>query len=160
MHTPSEEPQPPSKHKVTIWTILVPIGAVLLLIMLGVGTAKSCLVSGDCGSSSDDAASANELANDLKQGARAKVRPGDSIGTVAQRFNLTQDELKACNPLVDPQTLQPGQFLVVSAIDCDGADLAPVGANPDPLAGELGGADGADNATAKADPSVDAAKEE
>ena len=84
------------------------------IVVFFVALGNSCLSDG-C-RKSDDKEDADKPANDLKAGAKAKVQPGDSVGSIAARFNLTMDEIKACNPTVDPQTIQPGQFLIVSEI--------------------------------------------
>lgn len=119
---------------------------------------KECADAKDTGS---ETAAEGDDRNDVPRGGKAKVKAGDSLGSIATRFKLTEEELKACNPLVDPQTLQPDTFLLVSAVDCEDADKAETGANPDPLAGDTtAGADDAaapdptKNGTAAADPTV------
>lgn len=42
-----------------------------------------------------------------------RVRNGDTLGAVAQRFNTTVDDLRALNPGVDPNALRIGQRLRV-----------------------------------------------
>jgi LysM repeat protein len=152
-------PRPP-RRRVSIWTIIAPAGALALFIIFFIALSNSCLSSG-CHKSSDDSKDSNAPANDLPAGALAKVRPGDSMGSIADRYNLKLDDLKACNPTIDPVAIQPGQRLKVSAATCEGKDLAAVGANPDPLAGETSAsnnptkqADGSTNGTAAADPSA------
>lgn len=120
---------------------------------------KSCILrecAGASGAEAEQAGASQDERNDLPRGARAKVKPGDSMGSIAERWDLTEEELKACNPKVDPQTLQPGRYLFVSAIDCEEADKAETGANPDPLAGDTtAGAEASqNNGTAAADPSA------
>lgn len=147
------EPRGP-RRRITFWTIVAPIGAVALFVVFFIALGNSCLSDG-C-AKADDKVDEDKPANDLKAGAKAKIRPGDSLASIADRFGLTVDELKSCNPAVDPQTIQPGQFLVVSAVTCEGSDLAAAGANPDPLAGETSAAapKPKPNATAAADPSL------
>lgn len=147
------EPRRP-RRRITFWTIVAPVGAVALFVVFFVSLGNSCLSDG-C-TNDDDKTDDDKPANDLKVGAKAKVRPGDSVASIADRFGLSTDELKACNPTVDPQTIQPGQYLIVSAATCEGSDLAATGANPDPLAGETSAAapKPKPNATAAADPSL------
>ena len=162
------DPARPRRPRYTVWSLLAPVGAIVLFILMFSAVGDSCIAKHDCDSSkSSTADAANKLANDLKSKAKAKVKPGDSIGAIAARFNLTQADLIACNPTIDPQSLQPGVRLNVAAVDCEGQDLAPAGANPDPLAGDTTAAkptkttpkvDPTKNGTAAADPSVDAAK--
>ena len=40
-----------------------------------------------------------------------RVRPGDTLGVVAERFDTTLDDLVALNPQVDPNALNIGQRL-------------------------------------------------
>ncbi len=39
------------------------------------------------------------------------VQPGDSLSTIADSANLSEERILELNPDVDPQTLQPGQTL-------------------------------------------------
>lgn len=41
------------------------------------------------------------------------VRSGDTLGTIADRFGTTVDQLLALNPGIDPRTLRVGQSLRV-----------------------------------------------
>lgn len=41
------------------------------------------------------------------------VKPGDTLGTIAQRFSLTVDEIMAANGLTDPNVLKVGQSLII-----------------------------------------------
>lgn len=148
-----------TRRRWSVWTIIAPAAAIILWISFFSALGKSCVFK-ECADARDTGAeSKNEgdVQNDLPRGAKAKVKEGDSLGSIAARFDLTEEELKACNPLVDPQALQPNNYLVVSAIDCEEADKAETGANPDPLAGDTtAGADASvENGTAAADPSVD-----
>jgi len=40
-----------------------------------------------------------------------RVRPGDTLGVVAERFKTTLDDLVALNPQIDPNALEIGQRL-------------------------------------------------
>ena len=158
---------PKRRRRFTVWTLLAPAAAIILWVSFFSALGQSCVFK-EC--SDDKEASAETAAgaakNDLAQGTKAKIKDGDTLGAIAQRFNLSEEELKACNPLVDPQALRAGQYLTVSAIDCQDADKADAGANPDPLAGatttgasQAGAPDPTENGTAAADPSVDAQSE-
>lgn len=152
------------RRRYTVWTLLAPAAVVALWIAFAMSFGSSCVFDGSCSSGSDDADAAEEAdaRNDVQRGGKTKVKAGDSLGSIAARFELTEEELKACNPRVDPQSLQPDTYLVVSAINCEEADKADVGANPDPLAGDtaagsdLSAPDPANNGTAAADPSASA----
>lgn len=41
------------------------------------------------------------------------IQSGDTLGTIAGKYNTTVDELMTLNPGVDPSTLQPGQRIRV-----------------------------------------------
>ena len=155
----SYAPAPRPRRRLSPWTIIAPAAAIVLWISFFSALGKSCVFK-ECADAKDNGSENQtedgDARNDLPRGAKAKVKEGDSLGGIAARFDLSEDELKACNPLVDPQTLQPGNYLVVSAIDCEEADKAETGANPDPLAGETSQAEDAavNNGTAAADPTA------
>lgn len=44
------------------------------------------------------------------------VQPGDTLSDLAARFATTIDELVAANGLTDPNTLQPGQTLIIPSL--------------------------------------------
>jgi LysM repeat protein len=154
--TPGNRP----RRSYSIWSVMAPIGALVLFIAVFQAAGNSCLLK-ECADNRDDAAETAGPANDLKSGAKAKVKAGDTLGSLAERFKLSQEELVACNPDVDAQTLQPNTWLNVSAVDCEGQDKAAAGANPDPLAGETSATPNPtsknapeNNGTAAADPSA------
>ena len=45
------------------------------------------------------------------------VQAGDTLSYIASRFNVTLDELEAANPNIDPNTLAPGQELVIPGLE-------------------------------------------
>lgn len=150
---------PRRRRRFSAWTVIAPAAAIILWVSFFSALGKSCIFkecAGEKDKGSETASDGSDKRNKLPRDARAKVKSGDTLGTLAARFDLTEEELKACNPLVDPQSLQPGQFLVVSAINCEDADKAAAGANPDPLAGDLSTSapNPAENGTAAADPSA------
>ena len=54
------------------------------------------------------------------------VEPGDLLGTVAQRFGLTLDELLAANPqITDPNTIQVGDVVTIPEASDAAAPEAP-----------------------------------
>lgn len=165
---PQRGPNGPRRRTYSIWTLLAPAAVVVLWIAFFMALGDSCVFK-DCGKDTGEAKAADanvDPENDLPQNARAKVKNGDTLGKIADKYKLSEDELKACNPDVDPQALQPGAYLFVAGSRCEGADLAKAGANPDPLAGDTaagatGGAakdpstvDPTANGTAAADPST------
>jgi hypothetical protein len=89
--------------------LLAPAAAILLWVSFFSALGKSCVFK-ECVEPKDTgtatAAEANgDERNDLDQGARYKVKLNDSLGAIAARYELTEEELKACNPLVDPQSI-------------------------------------------------------
>jgi LysM repeat protein len=159
----SYQPATARRRRYSVWTILAPACAIILWVSFFTALGKSCVFK-DCAdakdTSSQTAAEANgDKQNDQPRGATRMVREGDTLGKFAKLYDLTEEELKACNPLIDPQALQPGTRIKVSAIDCEDADKAAVGANPDPLAGDttgVGATTPPENGTAAADPSAQA----
>ncbi|MBC7460584.1 MAG: LysM peptidoglycan-binding domain-containing protein [Thermoleophilia bacterium] len=167
-HSATDErrtPGPRRRRRFSIWTVLAPAGAIVLFVLLISSVQNSCIARGTCTKSKDSNGASGKPANDVKAGAKAKVVQGQSMGSIAAKYNLSVAELQACNPLIDAQTLQPGQRLNVSAIDCEGQDLAKAGANPDPLADDTAAVDAkgakttptpdpTKNGTAAADPTA------
>jgi LysM repeat protein len=160
--------QPPRRRRrFSVWTLLAPAAAIILWVSFFTALGSSCIFK-DCtdkAGSSESGDESGDARNDLARGTKSKVKDGDTLGDIAKKFDLTEDELKACNPLVDPQALRPGAFLTVSAIDCEEADKAEAGANPDPLAGDTTAGAGtapnpAENGTAAADPSAQASADD
>lgn len=163
MNAPHHETQkgsystPPKKpRRFSVWTLLAPAAVVILWISFFSALNQSCILK-EC-PKKDTSTKTNDTEdkrNDLPQGTKTKVKAGDTIGSIAAKFHLTEEELKACNSKADPQTLQPGQYLTVSAVDCEEADRAKTGANPDPLSGDTTtGAKAPPNGTAATDPSA------
>ncbi len=149
---------PKRRRRFTVWTLLAPAAAIILWVSFFSALGKSCVFK-ECSDkdTGSETASSTAAKNEYPRGTKAKIKDGDTLGAIAQRYNLTEEELKACNPLVDPQAIRAGQYLTISAIDCQDADKAGTGANPDPLAGATttGAPEPAENGTAAADPSVD-----
>ena len=155
---------PKRRRRFSIWTLLAPAAAVVLWISFFSALGNSCVFK-EC-SRSEKAGGASTIApgdesNNLARDTKAKIKDGDTLDSIAKKWKLTPEELKACNPLVDSQALQAGRYLIVSAVNCKGADKAEVGTNPDPLAGDTTTGVGpagtpapAKNGTAAADPSV------
>ncbi len=155
---------PKKRRRFSVWTLLAPAAVVVLWVSFFSALGQSCAFK-ECKDTDKASASAKDTdkpANDVAAGKRTKVKDGDTLGAIAAKFGLTEDELKACNPAVDPQVLRAGTYLKVSAADCQGADKAQTGANPDPFADDTSAANAPDpsnNGTAAADPSVDAAQD-
>ncbi|MCZ4496726.1 MAG: LysM domain [Thermoleophilia bacterium] len=159
MASPIDDPRSPRpRRSFSPWSILAPIGALVLFIAFFQALGDSCLVK-ECKDNGTSTTEAAGPANKQPAGAKAMVKPGDTLGSIALKYNLKEAELIACNPDVDAQSLQPGDRLLVAAVDCEGQDRAATGANPDPLAGETSAVTPPANApenngTAAADPSA------
>jgi LysM repeat protein len=50
------------------------------------------------------------------------IRPGDTLSSIARRFNVSLDDLREANPLLDPQQLRVGDVIclpvAVPPVDC------------------------------------------
>nr|WP_255604412.1 LysM domain-containing protein [Oscillochloris sp. ZM17-4] len=44
------------------------------------------------------------------------VQPGDTLSGLAERFSTTVDSLTAANGITDPDSLQPGQTLIIPSL--------------------------------------------
>lgn len=54
------------------------------------------------------------------------VQSGDTLGSLAEEFNTTVDELLAANGMTDPNSLQAGQTLIIpSLLPAPGTDDTP-----------------------------------
>jgi len=171
---PERSPVSRRRRRLSIWTVLAPVAVIVLFVAVFSALGDSCVMK-DCASQNKDKDSGEvvDKKNTQPLNARVKVQLNDTLGLIAAKYDLTQEELMACNPDADPQTLQPGKLLFVSGDKCEDADLAEKGANPDPLAGNTttgAGASGTDvapggatqsedNGTAAADPSTKIAKD-
>lgn len=65
------------------------------------------------------------------------VRPGDSLGTIAQRYQVSPEVLQKVNGIVDPNLIQIGQSLIIPQGEPVGT-LAPVDAGASTLPGDGG----------------------
>lgn len=62
------------------------------------------------------------------------VEAGDLLGTIAQRFGVSLDEILAANPqITDPNTIQIGDVVTIPE---PAEEPAAEGSSPDPAAGE------------------------
>ena len=147
------------RRRWSVWTLLAPAALVIFSFLIFQAVFDSDLFSGSDGG--DDGATEETIDEGLTESqlaaVRTKVKPGETLSEIAAAFGYTIDELTACNPQLDPQTIQAGDYVLVKRDVCSGADKAAVGADPDPLAGET--AIGADElaGTAPPQPAGDAA---
>ena len=83
---------------------------------LAAATAAALLVRAGLNAGSDQAETQSPtVTQSVPAGKRAfyRVRAGDTLGVVAERFNTTLDDLVALNPQIDPNSLKIGQRLRV-----------------------------------------------
>jgi LysM repeat protein len=83
---------------------------------LAAATAAALLVRAGLNASDDRAdTSSPKVTHSTPAGKRLyyRVRSGDSLSVVAERFNTTLDDLTALNPQIDPNALKIGQRLRV-----------------------------------------------
>jgi LysM repeat protein len=81
---------------------------------LAAATAAALLVRAGLKAGNDKAETPSPtVTHSVPAGKRAyyHVRPGDTLGVVAERFNTTLDDLVALNPQIDPNALKIGQRL-------------------------------------------------
>jgi LysM repeat protein len=76
------------------------------------------------------------------------VEAGDLLGTIAQRFGLTLDELLAANPqITDPNTIQVGDIVTIPEAPGEQATEDPAVEPAATDGGEAGDPDDADDST-------------
>jgi LysM repeat protein len=95
----------------------------------GSATATSTLQRSD-GSTT---ATTTEAADTKKKKKKKKVyvvKPGDILSTVAEKTGLTVDELQEYNPDIDPQALQVGQKLKLTASGSSSSDKTDTTTTP------------------------------
>jgi len=149
--------------------VLAPAALVVTVVLLGSALGGACLTGCDEDKAAATTAQDKTTAELREKGKRKekpylfagdgslkkrwKVREGQSAQEIADDFELTLEELKACNPdVLDIRQLSAGQFLQVDQKYCDGATTAGTGAVVDPGAGTPGeaAAGGAGQAAADA----------
>jgi LysM repeat protein len=76
-------------------------------------TAAALLVRSGLNAGNKVSTPSATVASTVPAGSRQfyRVRPGDTLGVVAERFDTTLDDLVALNPQVDPNALEIGQRL-------------------------------------------------
>lgn len=161
------KPPPPSpdqrsrpRRRLSVWSLLAPAALVAVVMLTFSALGDSCVFK-DCGAkeaTASDTPAEEALAakreerpelytKDGRLKPRWKVREGQSAQNIADDFELTIEELKACNPqILDIRQLQAGEFVQVNHKYCKGAQPADAGAVVDPSAGTpaevASGADG------------------
>lgn len=148
---PPDDPQRPPRRRYSPWTLLAPAALLVVVIMSFSALGSSCVFK-ECGPDATKAAAGSTPAEEAvktkkqekpylfgKDGElkpRWKVREGQSAQEIAEDFDLTIEELKACNPhVIDIRQLRTGQFLHVEHKRCKGAKPKDAGAIVDPSAG-------------------------
>lgn len=144
---PGNDPLRP-KRKYSIWSVLAPIALLVLVFATFNALGESCVIkkcpAKDAVTSAKKAetkkAKSGQVTKDGKPVRTYRVRKGDSLSLISEKFDVGENELRACNPKLDIETLQPGVVLQVNEKTCSAMltkiNKAPAGANPDPLAGE------------------------
>lgn len=74
---------------------------------------------------------ASQLQSSPTPAALYTVQDGDTLSGLAERFNTTVDELTAANGITDPNSLQPGQTLIIPSLL-----RTPVAGTPSPEASD------------------------
>jgi hypothetical protein len=121
---PKLEPPLPPRRTFRLWTIAAPAALLVLVVVLFNAVSSSCALR-DC----PDAAPAKDVAaaDSTPKPRFHRVKEADSMGGIAERYGLTIDEIKACNPNVDPNALQVRQRLRVEKEFCKKAyENAPI----------------------------------
>lgn len=107
--------------------MLAPLALVAVVIALFSAVGKSCALR-NCESetattsqrsASADAKSTSSTGAPVRVRQRYKVQPNDTAQSIAAKFDLTEEELRDCNPQVeDFYNLQVDQFLNIAQRKC------------------------------------------
>jgi len=83
------------------------------VVFLAAATAAALLIRSGLKSGNDAASAGSTVTSSVsaKQRAYYRVKSGDTLGVVAERFNTTLDDLVALNPQIDPNSLKIGERL-------------------------------------------------
>lgn len=132
-----DEPRP--RRKFSAWTVLAPATLLVVVVAMFNALGESCIFDrsecekkasasaaskdSDSGSKTTTGGDNGEQAKPERVRRRYQVRSGDTTQSIAARFELTEEELKACNPHVDDFTvLQVDTWLSVEPKKCTGKD--------------------------------------
>ncbi len=123
---PQLEPPTPPRRKHRAWVIAAPITLVVVTALLFNAVGKSCVVK-HCSPAANTKKQSATSSTAANKRLMYRVTQADSMGQIAAKFGLTIDEIKACNPNVDPNALQVGQKLRVDKAFCKKAyENAPI----------------------------------
>lgn len=123
---PQLEPPLPPRRKHRTWVIAAPIALLAVTVLLFNAIGSSCAVK-HCSKGSTKRNTGDQAAQAANKRTMYRVTQADSMGLIAEKFGLTVDEIKACNPDVDPNALQVGQKLRVDKTYCKKAyENAPI----------------------------------
>lgn len=141
------------RRRFSAWTLLAPVALLVFVFAAFNAIGESCVVKHCAKPASKSSAKDDVLKSDkpptggkkpsclntpklCPRNAKYTVKEGDNASVIADRFQLSQDDLSACNPNADIVSLPVGTKLFISPARCKGADLAKPGANPDPFSDE------------------------
>lgn len=118
-----DEPTRP-RRRYSPWTLLAPLALLAVVVMIFTTLGRSCAFK-DCGESTAGETKQTQTKTATvkrKRNAHYVVKEGDTAQTIAERFDLTEAEFRACNRQIpDLYNLQIGQFVNVGS-KCRGAD--------------------------------------
>lgn len=101
--------RPANRH--SVWTIVAPVALLGLVAVSGlliVETLRSPAASSEPAAALADAP-ATTVAIDPSVPATYRIRKGDTLSGIAERYGVPQDVIRELNPALDPLALVPGQ---------------------------------------------------
>lgn len=123
---PQFEPPLPPRRKNRLVVIAAPAALFVVVVLLFNAIGSSCVIKSCTTKPTTKKASASSAQADSSQ-RFYRVASSDSMGSIAEKFKLTIDEIKACNPNIDPNALQIGTKLRVERDYCKKAfENAPI----------------------------------
>jgi hypothetical protein len=124
MKGPSNDDQPRPRRRYSVWTLLAPAALIVFVVLLFNTLGSSCAIK-DCSKHHSAAATKSSASStSTATGTTAvplnklyKVKASDTAQSIASHFNLTVDQLEACNPvkLKDLHNVQLGMRLHVGS---------------------------------------------
>lgn len=113
--TPNGSPR--KKRRFSLWTLLAPVGLVVLVIAIFNALGEASCVFSECKKKDKGSESTSEKPANLPPGGkRHRVRTGDTVASIAEKYGLTEQGFMKCNPnITDSYVLHVGDSVAVGA---------------------------------------------
>lgn len=102
--------RPAPRH--SVWTIVAPVavlGVFALAVLLVVQTLNEPAPTPTPAAASAESAAEEAVVIDPSAPATYRIRRGDTLSTIAERYGVPEDVIRELNPALDPLALIPGE---------------------------------------------------